>query len=534
MAFKFTSKFKNLFEKFKHPAQARKRRKYRLVFNNELIITVLSALMGVMLIVIFLQQLSIKSLEGRTGGLVNMYTNVTDSLRLMTRSLSSEKEKVADGERKNLTLREQVALYEEDIEEYKVKIDEYQSLLNDAKDDYSKLSDELDAEKQRYSDLEVELEEYEKAAAELKLSGITGPIMSEAYTYKGTKWNIIENYKVKKSSSTYTTEQMPIDSAYYYAIYTPGKVTIKCYSKEYSLLSTLKEDASEGLYKTFEDNVAFVTLTYSDENTYFVSTGITKVDPTAPTKGRYFFVVSPNSPVKLSMAKAVKLLTGGGTVLVLPGTYKENVSATGKKLNLIGVDREKCILVSNDMEYNNPPLEVASGKITNLTIKAENKKSKSSDLTAYAIHVDYDYTADRGLTISNCTISSDFNAGIGMGLRRGTITIQDCQIYGLTSAIFFHDCDNDVFGDKQTLKLIRCSLNSTGDGPALNMMAQCKEGSSVNLLFQNCIFRREDGKSELYRATNADGKTYSKYFLGLKGFKLDSDSQNNSLAEFNK
>ena len=62
----------------------------------------------------------------------------------------------------------------------------------------------------------------------------------------------------------------------------------------------------------------------------------------------------------------------GGTIIVMPGDYYENVRAwVNKPINIIGVDKNKCILRHDCGQYANPPLEIAAGYVKNMTIYAD-------------------------------------------------------------------------------------------------------------------------------------------------------------------
>lgn len=227
------------------------------------------------------------------------------------------------------------------------------------------------------------------------------------------------------------------------------------------------------------------------------------------------------------------MLAGGGTVLVLPGTYQDNVSAISKKINLIGANKSTCILESSDMDYKNPPLEISAGSVKNMTIRAVNKTSKTTENKAYAIHSDFDYTAGRGLTISNCIISSEFNAGIGLGTRKGTTTISNCTITGKEYGIFFHNADRADFGGEQTLKITGCKIKGMEGNYAIAIQGIALDNTKMSLLFKNNTFSNGKGTTPqicLVAGANEDSSSW----LGFKGFSLDSSSTGNNIDSFNK
>ncbi len=73
-----------------------------------------------------------------------------------------------------------------------------------------------------------------------------------------------------------------------------------------------------------------------------------------------------------SIQEAVKQVESGATLLIYPGVYEEYVEIIDKTVNLIGTNREECILISNTKDYHHIPLTVATGTIYNMTICASN------------------------------------------------------------------------------------------------------------------------------------------------------------------
>lgn len=513
--------------------------------KQKIIIIVLGLLLGLASVFLLIQGIEISYLNGQTNTFTEAYAtlsaqfnNVSGDLSKTTESLEKTVEELDAATLKNLSLKEKVAYYEKLLEVTKAELSEKTTRLQDTDDGLRQATLDLEDRALEIEELEQLIAGYEETIASMQNSSVSSVVLSESYTYLGTKWNLLENVGSSKSGSSLSTESIPVDSSYYYAIYSTGTATISCYSRDYALLETIKKDASEGIYLNFKDSCAFVKIkcTSSDDSpAYFVSTGISKANPSVPASNKAFYVVGGvECPVNFTLKKAVNQLMGGGTVLILPGTFNENISATAKRINLIGVDRDLCILRSTDMDYENPPLEIAAGSVKNLTIKAVNKSSKSTEKKAYAIHADYNYLADKTLTISNCIISSDFNAGIGMGLRRGTITISDCIISGSSNGIFFHDSDLKDFGGKQTLKISNCTIKATKSGNALAIHSQEIEKAEVNLIFINNTFEGSGPEDILTYENIKTGETSASGFLGLKGFKLDSSSKGNNIKELNK
>lgn len=411
----------------------------------------------------------------------------------------------------------------ENTDKYDSLKDAYESLLKE-KESYEaanlELKEEIDYLKEenariaeQAADLESIISSIELKEAEKEANPYDDTYVSEYYYTKSKSWNLIENVK----TSNNTTDFIEINDRFYYAIYSPQAVTISKYDSKKELIDSEKCDASQGQYFDFGRDCEYVTITYTAKNTFFVSSGIQTGSREKPDRGNYFYVVGKNAPANVSLSYAGRCLKSGGTILVLPGTYIDNVDVQNKTANIIGVDKNICSLISYEKDYTKPPLEVSAGKIANLTIEAVDDGKHKADTPAYAIHSDFNYLADKTLTIDNCVIKSDYNFSIGIGLRRGTITISNCVF----DSIFFHDSDDENYGGEQNLKLVNNTFSQ------VIIHSQEKDNSKVNLTFKNNKIKT----MEVHNAITEG--IYEGCFVGLKGFYLSDDSSGNSLAEFN-
>ena len=57
-------------------------------------------------------------------------------------------------------------------------------------------------------------------------------------------------------------------------------------------------------------------------------------------------------------------------IWIYPGVYEESVQMSQKQLQLVGIDKNLCILQNCEESYYHPPLEIAAGSVSNLTIYA--------------------------------------------------------------------------------------------------------------------------------------------------------------------
>ena len=80
----------------------------------------------------------------------------------------------------------------------------------------------------------------------------------------------------------------------------------------------------------------------------------------------------------------------------------ETVHAFSKKVHIVGVDRETCILQYHGLDYANPPLEMAKGSVRNLTINCLNSGTQGA-AKAYCVHIDNDNEEGQTLLFENVT-----------------------------------------------------------------------------------------------------------------------------------
>lgn len=204
-----------------------------------------------------------------------------------------------------------------------------------------------------------------------------------------------------------------------------------------------------------------------------------KAKETAP---REWSVAQNGTGQFTTISEAVEQASEGDIIWIYPGIYEESVQMSQKQLQLIGVDKELCILRNCEESYYRPPLEIAAGSVSNLTIYAYRstdepiggsstsvKESQPeleevdvaavyagaipiSSFTGYAVHIESDYAYGRSLTFSNCIIQSDCNYAVGAGLRGDySLRFENCDLIGRGSAgdIYLHDSMENFLGETQ-------------------------------------------------------------------------------------
>lgn len=352
--------------------------------------------------------------------------------------------------------------------------------------------------------------------------------LSENYRFQGTDWNLVKNV----SADGY----IKVSSNYYYVVYAAANdVSVASYNEGLTCIGSKSYRASEGQYISFPENIDYVKVSAGNDRTLiFASTGI-KVDTLEMADKKAFYVVSNNSPTKLKLSEAVDKLCENGTVLVLPGTYDDNVSATNKTVNIYGTGRDVCIIRSYDNDYFNPTLEIAAGTVSNISFLAMNDGRGVIENGAYAVHADYNFSYGRNLKFINCNIYSEYNAGAGIGLRGGgSIAFSGCKITGYDKGIFVHDSDDPNVGGTQYLYLENNSI--TGKTGTLSMVfaSQDVDNANVTVKAVSNSFAAASGEgSKSVVAVNADNGNYEEYWCGLKNFNLDINSVGNSVSILN-
>ncbi len=201
--------------------------------------------------------------------------------------------------------------------------------------------------------------------------------LSEDYYLSGRDFNILK---------AVSEDEIKIDSSVYYALYSAlADVSISSFSKD-SIIGTNNYKAGECHFINFSSDCVRIVVENSDSDTILVSTGVA-VENGSVSENRFFYVVAKNSPYTLTVSDAVSYLEECGTVLVMPGEYNENIHTKEKEVNIVGADRDACVIFSNDNDYYNPVLEISAGSVSNISLKAiDDGRGLGSSLKAYAVH----------------------------------------------------------------------------------------------------------------------------------------------------
>lgn len=265
---------------------------------------------------------------------------------------------------------------------------------------------------------------------------------------------------------------------------------------------------------------------------------------TVQAEGNTWLVAKDGTGQFDRIADAVMVATDGDTIQIAPGVYEEAIDTGAKELSLIGMDRDHCVLQNDSESYFTPPLNIACGRVENLTIYAYRKKENStidvnitpsylhtgmpgnqkSDFTDYAIHVESPASYGKSLSICHCNLRSDCNHVLGMGVHGNMkVLMEDCILYSGSAGfpIGMHDAEKEGFGTTDvTFKDVMIAAEN--QCPTMMLLSYHPTINRINLNFQNVqvLF----GTSQNISVTNMDGKL-GKGWMGTNCFYLAKGSQ---------
>ena len=257
-------------------------------------------------------------------------------------------------------------------------------------------------------------------------------------------------------------------------------------------------------------------------------------------KNKNYIVVAKKGGDYNNLTEAVLKSSNGDIILIMPGVYEnEQVEAWGKTIYIIGISKTDCIIKNSTGAYHTPPLEASSGLFKNLTIIHE-KKTNTTGVNGYAIHIEDNDTANKNLVFENCYIESQNNWAIGMGMRGGCyVEFNKCDLVGNDNShggLFFHDSAIDEYLGEQTIRCIDTNIFSIGTNTSeLKIQSQCKDGSTVKVEFIRTNVRNiTNGKqTKVFLNDNNGVYTSVSNIEDLTNFNLSKGSYGNSMLDLN-
>lgn len=242
-----------------------------------------------------------------------------------------------------------------------------------------------------------------------------------------------------------------------------------------------------------------------------------------------------------TLTDAVNYAKNNDVIIVMSGVYEnEVIRAWEKTLYIIGIDKNTTIIKNSTGDYRNPPLEMTSGLLKNLTIVAEKNPNGFDGTPAYAIHIENNFMENKTLEIENCHIVSHVNFAIGCGLRKGCLLeIKNSRLEGysdLQGGLYVHDTDVDAMVGLQMLRVKNTEIlsnSSNSSAQQLVLQSMHKNGAEFNVEFINTNIRNMTTGNQNYAFQDAsDWKTYDRPEL-VPNISLSKASYGNSLNKLN-
>ena len=255
----------------------------------------------------------------------------------------------------------------------------------------------------------------------------------------------------------------------------------------------------------------------------------------------------------LTIQAAVDAAPNNANIVVLPGTYNENVRVTNKAVNIIGSGKDNCVLTYDTVNYLYVPLEIAAGSVSNITIYGYHSQDCISnyetnlaiasygadvyepvkDISGYAVHVEQDFLYGRSLTFTDCRIISENSHCVGIGSRgKSTLKFKNCELINSNCAgcIAMHDSVAEQVGGKTTFIMENCTMETSGEYSIA--LFTYNIFNSFDMKFTNVTVIDNNGTLSIpIFAVNYTGTNNG--WAGLCNTRLLSGSKGNNIAIMN-
>ena len=219
-----------------------------------------------------------------------------------------------------------------------------------------------------------------------------------------------------------------------------------------------------------------------------------------------FVVAADGSGDYTTLTAAVNAAVSGDTIYIKKGIYNgETAKAGAKNLTIIGEDKYQTIIRNTLNDYSNPPLEMATGYLSNLTLFAEDTGTTPPQAgPGYALHIENNALADSSMFVKDVVFKSSLAQACGIGLRPGCqVTFEDCEFWSDRRAgLFYHDSANGTVGVQQ-IKFQGCTFYTARGTASLMVRTQKWTGTTVYNTFINCSLANEAGTTPAVDAAEA-------------------------------
>lgn len=204
-----------------------------------------------------------------------------------------------------------------------------------------------------------------------------------------------------------------------------------------------------------------------------------------------------------SLTEAVENAKDFNTIYVKNGVYdNEIVKAWLKTVFIVGESRYGVIVKNSTGAYETPPIEMGTGMLKNLTVYAEGNATPTNK--GYALHSESSVSASSCdfFILENCTFKSDYRQSWGMGMRGDTYYyVRNCTF----ERVYFHDCEHANRATNQYIEFDSCNIIAKENGTAMLLQDQQMSGANVNLMFNRCLVKSENGANIQYGKWTGSG-----------------------------
>lgn len=239
-----------------------------------------------------------------------------------------------------------------------------------------------------------------------------------------------------------------------------------------------------------------------------------------------------------SISDAVTNALANDIIIVYPGVYPESVKTYAKNVQIIGTNRDKCILSYSGRDYANPPMEIAGGIVANMTIRATNTGTAGQS-PAYCVHIDNDRENGNGLTFRNVKFINEVHQCVGIGLRPDfDLSFIDCTFRASNQAcLYCHDWETSSTASKagQNLYVRNCDLeNDSETRSTILLQSQELETNAATVLFVGNTVHNKNSLGGTISMVRWDGRTLTNQsYLGSSDWALSTVSGLNTDSRMN-
>lgn len=266
--------------------------------------------------------------------------------------------------------------------------------------------------------------------------------------------------------------------------------------------------ASTGQARNYNCNINFNLTEGSDPS--YLEYGFVDVNNSLPSikkilNRKYYdlVVTKDRTGDYTSVTEAVANCNDFSTIFVKNGVYEDEIiKAWLKTVFIFGESRDGVIIKNNTGEYATPPIEMGTGMLKNLTVYAEGNATPTNK--GYALHSESSVEASscNFFILENCTFKSDYRQSWGMGMRGDThYYARNCTFEG----VYFHDCEHAYRATNQYIEFDSCNIVAKADGMALLLQDQQMSSANVNLMFNRCLVKSENGANIQYGKWTGSG-----------------------------